>query len=89
MSDKMKCFSFLVSSLEALDASLEDLQEALCIAGKNNARVGETMLVRISIKLMLIHSILEQFETFSEATDTIHQHETSQKTNHPIDPSRN
>ena len=86
---KIKCFQHIASSLAALDAALDELQEAVVVANQNHARLGDALPQRICIKLNMIHSLLDQLETFQEDTETSHYDETNKFLKPPTEPWRN
>jgi hypothetical protein len=90
-SPKEVCRYHLNSSLAALDAALEEIEDAVTILKVNNAGLVGNFTTKASLKIHMINSLLDLLETdptyIYQATS--HQDETSHKTKQPIDPSRN
>jgi hypothetical protein len=90
-SPKEVCGYHLNSSLAALDAALEEMEDAITILKVNNAGLVGKFTTKATLKIHLINSLLDLLETdptyIYEATS--HQDETSKKAKHPFDPSRN
>jgi hypothetical protein len=88
---KEVCRYHLNSSLAALDAALEEIEDAVAILKANNAGLVGNFTTKASLKIHMINTLLDLLETHPtyKYQATSHQDETSHKTKHPIDPSRN
>ena len=90
-SPKEACRYHLSSSLAALDAALEEMEDAIIILKTNNAGLVGHFTAKANLKLHMINSLLDLLENdptyIYEATSQ--KDETSQLPKPPTNPSRN